>query len=153
MEKTKRGNQKCKHQRRSGWIIYRNKPRETDWDGSDMSKEWMCTQYKKDYCKLRWLERDRGQMMNTVAGSSQERHRGKRMILGKGEETQELTDWQLETPLQNSTHESGNNTRKKKTSEFICPIMQLIAQYFHSLIKMCNFTDFQISEKIFTWQQ
>jgi hypothetical protein len=31
--------------------------------------------------------------------------------------------------------------------------MQLIAKNFHSLIKMHNLIDFQISEQIFSWQQ
>jgi hypothetical protein len=35
----------------SGWRTYGTKYRETDWDGSDVSKEWMSTEYQTDYWK------------------------------------------------------------------------------------------------------
>jgi hypothetical protein len=50
-----------------------------------------------------------------VARPRQQKHRKKRTILGEGRRNAGINRYrQLETPLQKLTHNSGNNTRKKK---------------------------------------
>jgi hypothetical protein len=44
-------------QNSSGQKIYKIKLRETDCDDSDMSKEWMRTEYQKHYCKRKSLKK------------------------------------------------------------------------------------------------
>jgi hypothetical protein len=58
-----------------------------------------------------------GQTTNTVARRSEERHRKKRTVLGGGggEKSARMDRYkQLETSLQKSVHESGNDLRKKE---------------------------------------